>query len=486
MNHETLSLETEKRSSEEEDLVARSTKKVKIISTRQGDVVMEEESNQGEQSNVMIDGQQVNLDVEMVPETAMTQPAKVSYRDRLLGDGLDKLNPENIVEMVAEDYLSDHEIGDLGTESRAPFNPKPSIEVTLEEYDEWCRPWKQTLIVKPLGKRINLQTMERWINRRWGRKEAIRVMDLEEGFFLVRFSSQEDYGYALFEGPWMIADHYLLVQRWRPLFIPQETEVRKLATWVRIPNLLAELYNKHFLWKVGMSLGVMLRVDELTSIHSRGKFARICVEIDLRRKLVPSFTALGKDFKLEYEGLHQICFSCGRYGHKMDGCVELAKETKQDAENHGEDSSRRHHGGGDNAGNLRQGKQSQQEQNGKENMIAKNQGSDMKNQDVENIQQNQIPQINQNLNIEGLENKESPFGPWMVVKKPQRWNRQNSGKAFEKKERNDYVGRFDALKEQEIEEENGEHLERNIHSNKEKKNDAYVKGVQFYASMENQ
>ncbi|RYQ85663.1 hypothetical protein Ahy_B10g105239 isoform B [Arachis hypogaea] len=72
----------------------------------------------------------------------------------------------------------------------------------------------------------------------------------------------------------------------------------------------------------------MLRVDELTSIHSREKFARICVKIDLRRKLVPSFTTLGKDFKLEYEGLHQICFSCGRYGHKIDGCVELAKETK--------------------------------------------------------------------------------------------------------------------------------------------------------------
>ena len=22
----------------------------------------------------------------------------------------------------------------------APFNPKPKIEVSLEEYDEWCRP----------------------------------------------------------------------------------------------------------------------------------------------------------------------------------------------------------------------------------------------------------------------------------------------------------------------------------------------------------
>lgn len=33
-----------------------------------------------------------------------------------------------------------------------------------------------------------------------------------------------------------------------------------------------------------------------------------------------SFTVLGAEFKLEYEGLHMICFRCGRYGHKQDAC----------------------------------------------------------------------------------------------------------------------------------------------------------------------
>ena len=81
-----------------------------------------------------------------------------------------------------------------------------------------------------------------------------------------------------------------------------------------------ELYNPKFLWRAGAKLGTMLKIDENTSIHSRGKFARICVEIDLRRQLVPSFTALGKVFYVEYEGLHLVCFKCGRYGHKIDTC----------------------------------------------------------------------------------------------------------------------------------------------------------------------
>ncbi|RYR64793.1 hypothetical protein Ahy_A03g010840 [Arachis hypogaea] len=57
--------------------------------------------------------------------------------------------------------------------------------------------------------------MERWVSKRWAKKDVVRVMNLEENFFFVRFFNQEDYSQALFEGPWMIADHYFLIQRWR-------------------------------------------------------------------------------------------------------------------------------------------------------------------------------------------------------------------------------------------------------------------------------
>ena len=120
-------------------------------------------------------------------------------------------------------------------------------------------------------------------------------------------------------------DHYLLVQSWRPLFKPIEREVQKVVVWVRIPNLLAELYNQKFLWRVGSKLGTMLKIDNLTSIHSRGRFATICVELDLRRELIPSFTTLGRDFLVEYEGLRLICFNCGKYGHEVQSCPSSVK-----------------------------------------------------------------------------------------------------------------------------------------------------------------
>ncbi|RYR33588.1 hypothetical protein Ahy_A10g048187 isoform C [Arachis hypogaea] len=48
----------------------------------------------------------------------------------------------------------------------------------------------------------------------------------------------------------------------------------------------------------------MLKIDRTTSIHSRGYFARICIEIDLRKQLVPRISVFGEVLNIEYEGLH--------------------------------------------------------------------------------------------------------------------------------------------------------------------------------------
>lgn len=46
----------------------------------------------------------------------------------------------------------------------------------------------------------------------------------------------------------------------------------------------------------------------------------MCVEIDLRKPLLAKYKLKNKIFRIEYEGLHIICFSCGIYGHNKDSC----------------------------------------------------------------------------------------------------------------------------------------------------------------------
>jgi len=57
----------------------------------------------------------------------------------------------------------------------------------------------------------------------------------------VLFTSDEDYNHAFMNGPWMIVDHYIVVQIWRPLFLANTLMGRKLVLWIRILELPIEL-----------------------------------------------------------------------------------------------------------------------------------------------------------------------------------------------------------------------------------------------------
>lgn len=67
----------------------------------------------------------------------------------------------------------------------------------------------------------------------------------------------------------------------------------------------------------------LFKLDANTSLASRGKFARICVDIDLCKPLV-SKVHIG-DFVqvIEYEAIHTLCFECGVVGHRKDNCPKL-------------------------------------------------------------------------------------------------------------------------------------------------------------------
>lgn len=90
------------------------------------------------------------------------------------------------------------------------LDPYPTIPITAEEFEEWREPWKNTLIVNVLGKRMSYKMMENKLQRHWLKTGSIRIVDLPQDYFLVPFIVVEDYRHATFEGPWMLADHYLL------------------------------------------------------------------------------------------------------------------------------------------------------------------------------------------------------------------------------------------------------------------------------------
>ncbi|KAL0391297.1 UNVERIFIED_CONTAM: hypothetical protein Slati_4575900 [Sesamum latifolium] len=72
-----------------------------------------------------------------------------------------------------------------------------------------------------------------------------------------------------------------------------------------------EFFQEELLMRIGNRIGRAVKVDETMAASRR--YARVCVEVDLTKPLV---SLLGFAQAVEYEGLHQICFDCGKYGQK--------------------------------------------------------------------------------------------------------------------------------------------------------------------------
>lgn len=71
---------------------------------------------------------------------------------------------------------------------------------------------------------------------------------------------------------------------------------------------------------IASAIGKPIRVDKNTINVARGRFARVCVEIDLMQPIVGKYWLDGHWYQVEYEGLHLICSKCGCYNHLTQNC----------------------------------------------------------------------------------------------------------------------------------------------------------------------
>ncbi|KAJ1410052.1 hypothetical protein SESBI_22287 [Sesbania bispinosa] len=104
----------------------------------------------------------------------------------------------------------------------------PIVKLSRLDKKCLCIPWNRAMIVKLLGKKIGLRLLQTRLSKLWQTTSSMEVIDLENDYFLVRFGNLDDLNHVLENGPWMIMDHYLVIQKWCPEFFPFEDNLRRL------------------------------------------------------------------------------------------------------------------------------------------------------------------------------------------------------------------------------------------------------------------
>lgn len=86
-----------------------------------------------------------------------------------------------------------------------------------------------------------------------------------------------------------------------------------------LPGLNLLYYDESVLLGIASVTGKPIRVDQNTLRVEGGRFARLCVEIDLSLPVVDKFWLRDHWYHVEYEGLH-LCSNYGCYGHLGQNC----------------------------------------------------------------------------------------------------------------------------------------------------------------------
>ena len=243
-----------------------------------------------------------------------------SYRDRLVGA------IPGAYEQAFGFASSVHGDGEMDEDAADLREGCVAIGLSREEKQRIRAPWALSIIVKTFGRKVGFMFLSSKVRALWNPLGRMDCIDIGHDYFLLKFELQSDLDNVLKGGPWFVGQHFLAIRQWEPDFRPSLATFSSVAVWVRFPELPLEFYEPSFFKKMGTAIGPVLRIDAHTVHGARGRYARLCIQVNLEEPL-PNTVLIGQGRvqAVQYEGINQLCFSCGRVGHRKEVCPYVAR-----------------------------------------------------------------------------------------------------------------------------------------------------------------
>ena len=165
-------------------------------------------------------------------------------------------------------------------------------------------------------------------------KGMIEYIELGNGWILLKFSTVADKDYVWINRPWFVKGLNFILTAWVPFFDPYSATISHIDQWVRISRLPWEFWEELTLTSIIQSVGQVIRIDQNTLLRRKGRFARICLHLDVSKPLPGTLTIPTPNCKLfipiTYEGIHEVCALCGATDHLLDLCPSLPTPPKME------------------------------------------------------------------------------------------------------------------------------------------------------------
>ncbi|KAL4339754.1 hypothetical protein GQ457_08G025330 [Hibiscus cannabinus] len=140
------------------------------------------------------------------------------------------------------------------------------------------------VIARILGSSIGYKDLLGRVQSLWNPAGEMHVTELDNGYYLIRFASEEDFSKVLISSPWIIYGCYLTVQPW---------------------SLPFRYYTRSLVWILAGRIRKFVKIDYNMTEEKRGHSARMMLVVNLNNPIT-------------------ICYVCARFGHSKEGCTHIA------------------------------------------------------------------------------------------------------------------------------------------------------------------
>ncbi|WOL08081.1 hypothetical protein Cni_G16833 [Canna indica] len=213
---------------------------------------------------------------------------------------------------------------------RIQASAKGRVFITEEDLVKARYECKLILYGKFFGRTPILELVKNQMPKIWKLKSECQIIDLSAGFFAFKFAIEEDYWNVFSGGRWFLRGQALSLIPWKNCFQPMKETISVVPVWIQMPGLPVEFMHVEILPQIAAVIGKPVKMDEYTMARVRGKFARVCVLLDITKPIQQGVwidTEKGNFFQtIAYENLPVLCFKCRKVGHKEDGCVVSRQE----------------------------------------------------------------------------------------------------------------------------------------------------------------
>lgn len=103
----------------------------------------------------------------------------------------------------------------------------PQVQLNEKHFADLCELWRDALVIKLLGKLVGYRVMKEQLQRLWKPQGGFDILDVDNGYYMVKFDLQSDKDTAANGGSWMLFDHYLCVSHWSPEFASPNANIQR-------------------------------------------------------------------------------------------------------------------------------------------------------------------------------------------------------------------------------------------------------------------